>query len=113
VIHFTIAQGTALAVSSDRLTKNEKSNELNKSQVALSPNPVSGVLKVNFNAEDGTDVGVRLLSLEGKTLVQQNLKAVSGNNETSLNVQSFANGIYLLEMDIKGVTTSYKVYVQY
>jgi hypothetical protein len=64
-----------------------------KSNVVISPNPVSDWLTVKSDIE-ATDYTFELLDIHGKIILQKQLKAF----QNSLNISEFSNGLYLYRL---------------
>ena len=66
--------------------------------VNLFPNPASNVLGLNFFIAEHNTVTMQVIDVLGKTIMNQNINAEEGFNQTQLNVNDLNNGIYFLRV---------------
>jgi phage-related protein len=68
--------------------------------VALNPNPVlNGMATIRFTASATNTVSLRVIDMNGKTVLQQQNKVYDGNNSISLNnLDRLQPGVYVLQM---------------
>lgn len=64
----------------------------------LSPNPANEFVTLNFNLLETTDVSIRLLNTDGKSLNFSPQTYPAGGHRVELNVSHLAPGLYFLEM---------------
>ena len=64
----------------------------------LFPNPVQDQLTVRFNIPAMEDVILQVTDLQGRTMRQEQFRAVQGNLETKIDVYSYPAGIYFMHM---------------
>lgn len=62
------------------------------------PNPNSGVLMVQFDAEEACNINVVLTDLTGRVVVQNNWNALQGFNNLMVPTQTLSNGMYILSI---------------
>lgn len=65
------------------------------------PNPAKDKLIVELNSKTNTNVGITIISADGKTEQQLIRQLQSGNNKISINVAGLASGTYLLRITTK------------
>jgi pimeloyl-ACP methyl ester carboxylesterase len=71
-----------------------------KSKLQLLSNPVTGnLLPATIQSEQNTSAVVRLVNIEGKALLVQNIKLKTGLNQLNLNIANLADGLYLIEVN--------------
>ncbi|QQS28691.1 MAG: T9SS type A sorting domain-containing protein [Sphingobacteriales bacterium] len=70
----------------------------NESQLLIYPNPASSEALLVFQAEHAGSAVISMTDLSGKTLLVQETNLITGFNQLSLNVQDFAEGIYLIHL---------------
>ncbi|MEJ2163034.1 MAG: thrombospondin type 3 repeat-containing protein [Robiginitalea sp.] len=81
--------------------------ELAEVPIAL-PNPIeSGDLQVFIPDSDGTEVRIRLFTLDGSSLLNKELKI--SNGQVRINMDAFAKGVYLLNINSEGKLYTYKI----
>ncbi len=67
-------------------------------QLSLFPNPVQDQLTVRFNITATEDVILQVTDLQGRTMSQEQFRAVQGRLETTVDVYSYPAGIYFMHM---------------
>lgn len=70
----------------------------NESQLLIYPNPASSEALLVFQAEHAGSAVISMTDLSGKTLLVQETNLITGFNQLSLNIQDFAEGIYLIHL---------------
>jgi hypothetical protein len=78
------------------LTCRSASTELPGVIVAAYPNPVSSTLTVSMDTPSEGNFSMMMTDLIGRVMFEQQFKAVSGQNETAVDVSTLAKGIYML-----------------
>ena len=68
----------------------------NISNVGIYPNPTPGVVNVDFNATESTEVNIEVVSLTGSVLRTKNLGRVNGTQNISLDLTDLASGVYMM-----------------
>ena len=66
--------------------------------LSIYPNPTTGMLNVNFDAEKQGDIQIKLISVSGQTIFNQKTNAVSGQYNYNIDISDKAKGIYLLSI---------------
>lgn len=76
--------------------------------IAINPNPVvNGLATVRFTSEGSNAVNFKVIDMTGKVVLQQQNKVYQGNNSVSINnLDRLQTGVYVLQMDNGGETTS-------
>jgi hypothetical protein len=76
------------------------------------PNPTSDRLYIRYNSSDNDVFNIRLLSLDGKELMQQQYVAKEGEQTMDLDIaeQNLAKGFYILEVENNGQVYRNKIY---
>jgi hypothetical protein len=94
-----------VSVVEDGITLGVNKIEVVKSQakVYVYPNPVTDLLKIDFDSEMGKPVTVQVIDLQGQVLITKEQLAVYGKKTMELNVGSLANGIYLVKTSENGI----------
>lgn len=67
-------------------------------ELQLFPNPVQDQLTVRFNVPAMEDVILQVTDLQGRTMSQEQFRAVQGRLETKVDVYSYPAGIYFMHM---------------
>jgi len=70
--------------------------------VQLYPVPTFGQLTIKLDAERKATAQIRLMNILGKELLQQKLEMIAGVNETTINLEGLAKGIYIVEIESNG-----------
>jgi hypothetical protein len=83
---------SSVSIKVDVREKGAGLNNLNNVKVAVSPNPSSDIL--NVTVEEFKNKAISLVDLSGNLILKQTLNSVN----TSIGVDSFAKGIYILNV---------------
>ena len=92
--------------------KSFKNNEsVKKIVTSLSPNPVTGAghLMVQFNADDKTFLGVRLIDMGGRTVLTTRLSAAAGINNGHIPLGDLPAGTYTINFSMNEKTETHKI----
>ncbi|WP_290698005.1 FG-GAP-like repeat-containing protein [Lacinutrix sp.] len=91
--------------NSATLSVNDFENTVNA--VSIYPNPVASLLNLRINKEIPftNDDKITLYNILGKPVYKQNIT----NQNTSVNLSKYSNGIYLLHATINGISQTFKV----
>ncbi len=73
------------------------------------PNPVSKNLQVIVQAEANEQFTLKLLNAQGQLLMQQNHSATGNTQKISLDLSSFASGVYMLHVFTNNQQQTFKV----
>ncbi len=68
----------------------------NIANVGIYPNPTTGVVHVDFDATERTEVNIDVLNLTGSVLRSKNLGSVSGVQNISMDLNDLAAGVYMM-----------------
>lgn len=86
------------AVNSAALAKQTFKSLTQDYKIGIYPNPTTGNLTVNFFSGAVNNVIISLEDVTGKQLLSQATQTEQGYSSNQLNLQEFANGIYLLKI---------------
>lgn len=64
----------------------------------LFPNPVTNVLNIKIQSNQNVDAVLKVIDINGKEILQQNLKTIKGETQQSIDVSAFAKGMYLIQL---------------
>jgi hypothetical protein len=67
--------------------------------IAIYPNPSHGNATLSIQFQEGQQVNLFILDLQGKILFQQNYTFKSGKNEVLLDLSSLADGVYFIQLE--------------
>ena len=70
--------------------------------IQIYPVPTYGLLTLKVDAERKATAQIKLMNILGKELLQQKVEITAGVNETALNLEGLAKGIYILEIESNG-----------
>ena len=77
------------------------------------PNPTTGKLTVEFSSYTGGAYNLTVTDMSGRTILTEDVKATSGNNQHQLNLESANPGMYMLYIkDNSGQISVTKVTVE-
>ncbi len=62
------------------------------------PNPTTGILNINFDSENSGEVNVKLMSVNGQVIIDDNIKPQMTSYSNSYNISNYAKGVYLLSI---------------
>jgi subtilisin-like proprotein convertase family protein len=92
------ACGSATKVFNASVTCRE-SNPAAQPTVQLYPNPSSGLVNMTFNAEKDKNYLIRVMDFSGRIVLEENILGISGLQNHQLNLNNFAKGVYLVELN--------------
>ncbi len=83
------------------------SESIGKRTINIYPNPTRGELSVSISEVENSPVTgyVSLFNISGKMIFRSSLKPV----KTDLNIESEPDGIYLMQIEIDGKTSTWKI----
>jgi hypothetical protein len=58
------------------------------------PNPSNGIYNLGLSSQNATKSTIKINDITGKLIYERNWTLQEGNNETTINIQNFASGIY-------------------
>ncbi len=83
------------------------------SSLNIYPNPANTSANVSFELNNETDVNIAVLDLTGKTIYSNKLGNMnSGSHNVTINTDTLSNGIYVVNFEANGTTTSQKLVVK-
>jgi Zn-dependent metalloprotease len=84
-------------------------NEDRRSNFVISPNPSNGV--VNLSIDNSNEVKINLYDISGRSIFQSNYSNSNIDFNTVINFNPIAKGVYLLNLNIDGKTTTKKIII--
>lgn len=81
-------------------------------KVTVYPNPVKENLRLNIDSERSGEMLIDLLTLDGKSVLQQSQQIHTGSNQTGIDVSRLAGGMYLLRLSTAGEVQTQKIIVE-
>ena len=83
------------------------------SSLNIYPNPANTSANVSFELNNETDVNIVVSDLTGKTIYSNKLGNMnSGSHNVTINTDTLSNGIYIVNFEANGTTTSQKLVVR-
>ena len=83
------------------------------SSLNIYPNPANISANVSFELNNDTDVNIAVSDLTGKTVYSNKLGNMnSGSHNVTINTDKMSNGIYIVNFEANGTTTSQKLVVR-
>lgn len=73
------------------------------------PNPANDKINMAFNLKETSNIEIVLSDISGKQMISQSQIANQGENQISLDVSNFSNGIYVLNIKTDKGNLNYKV----
>ena len=98
-----------LSSAPDFVTVQDLSNNID---LNIFPNPATNNTTVSFSLTNEADVAITVTELTGKVVSTNNVNAVVGTNEVSINTSSMANGVYIVNVVANGVVSTQKLVVR-
>ena len=82
------------------LTSNSvnNNNSIFEDKLSVIPNPASTSVNITFNCEIENKSTIFISDLSGKIISKTNYESVKGLNNTSINLDNIANGIYMISV---------------
>ena len=78
-------------------------NEITGAMVSIYPNPAIGVVHIEYDLIENSDVHIRILSVEGREVLNTVFADQQpGKAKQHLDLHGVANGVYLVEADVIG-----------
>jgi hypothetical protein len=82
----------------EQLTTAIQENDLTMGDVSIYPNPSNGQFVVDYKATSDGDYLVKIFNMTGQVVFSQSYSAGVGQNTIHIDMSSYRQGIYLLEM---------------
>ncbi len=79
------------------------------SRLSLFPNPVSGIIKLQYTLERSLQVSIAVYDIPGNCMFTNQFSQEAGKHEVAVPMQSLAKGIYLISLQIEGRAVTRKV----
>ena len=93
------------------LMKQERKPAASANLFSVFPNPASGNVTVQFNAEENISYRVEVFDIVGKKIMQNEASKLSGMQQIQLPLNDAAKGSYLISFSVNGERKSSKVLV--
>jgi hypothetical protein len=87
-------------------------NAVTSANLTAFPNPASELLTIQIDASERTNSRLILRDLTGRTVLQQDLRLISGLNQFNVDVHDLARGVYLLELGLDANREALRVVLQ-
>lgn len=92
-------------------TTSIKQNDELDQNISIFPNPNTGaLLKVQYNLNAAQDMSIRIMDVNGRTVLEKKLQSVK-TGSTTINIATLASGIYLLKFDLPSGFTTKKLLI--
>jgi len=75
--------------------------ELEAQEMSISPNPFSYAFELNYSAKSEGSGSLQVLSIDGRTLIEQKVNLNKGNNRISVRTETLNSGMYLLRLRVQ------------
>lgn len=78
--------------------------------ITVFPNPTNGNFSINVKSENaGSNKQLTIYNLVGKVIVKKNLEITSGNFTDKVDLSSYPNGMYFIEISVDGKKSTSKL----
>ena len=84
---------------------------LSINNVVIYPNPVNNHANIDFTLIESSIVNVTILNVLGETVKNNTYNLVTGNHQIDFDVTDVTSGVYFIQLDINGQTTTQKITV--
>jgi hypothetical protein len=81
-------------------------------QLRVYPNPAQNILNVSFSAEENQSFSIRLITVTGNVVYEQNTTDFSGHYVNTIDLSDMANGVYFLSLSSEKGSVNKKVVVK-
>ena len=71
-----------------------------QSNITIYPNPTTGVVNVNIGEAFNGEANILLFDIQGRILLEQKMNTA----QTTLNIEGFNKGMYVLNVSVQGKT---------
>lgn len=79
--------------------------------VKIYPNPANNFVQVELNAQAGK-VNVQLMNILGESIQSKELSNLNGQSKVNFDLANLSQGVYMIKVDLDGITTVKKLYVK-
>lgn len=76
------------------------------------PTPTTGILNIEVNASQNSDVNISVFNIMGQKVSEQNTTVNAGINTTTINTESLSSGIYFVTVKANGFENTMKFVVE-
>jgi len=87
-------------------------NYVNAGSLNLFPNPAANEAEIVFNTEQSVYVNMKVIDVNGKEMVSQNMSSLAGINKFRIDVSQFATGVYYVTLNVDGYMLNKKLIKQ-
>ncbi len=110
----TNKNGNNLYLDNINLASSSIPNGLSKntsSQVKLAvyPNPSSGVSQLSIHSNKNQMASLTIMNALGQVVIEKNVDLNAGNTSSSIDLSAYANGIYLISLEVENFKTTSRV----
>lgn len=85
--------------------------ELNEN-IVIAPNPASGIVYLKANFTSKKQIGVTVMDISGKTLLQENWQDAALGNDHQIDLSNFAEGVYLIHLESSNEITTKRIVIR-
>ena len=93
---------------STTLATNELANE--KFKATLYPNPTNGIVNIDYNLVDSSNVFIRLTNIQGQIINEIKIDEVSGFQTQNIDLSNQMSGIYFITIASESGSSTSKVF---
>ncbi len=79
--------------------------------VSIFPNPAQEQAILHISSETASDAAISVISLDGKTLVNESVKLSAGNSQVKLSTENLANGVYFVNIKTAQASSQVKLVI--
>ena len=86
--------------------------ESNPALMNVFPNPATDKIELVFNADSDGNSEIQLLDLAGRVMLTKTISTTAGMNQTTLNLEGYSKGVYMLNLMKNGVASRVKIVLE-
>ena len=86
--------------------------ELNINKLSIYPNPSNDVFNIVFNSNTKQDIDLRIHNILGEVIFSETLEYFSGYYNRALDMTSYPNAIYVLQLNTQNGTLTKKLVLE-
>jgi hypothetical protein len=88
-------------------------NEVMQGEASLAPNPASEATRLSFELQQAAEVSYTIVDLAGRTVATKSLGQVAaGNVSEEVSLSGLTNGVYFMNLNAGGQSSSIKFIVK-
>ncbi len=91
-----VSNNTMQSVGCPTTTLSNNTTLLDKTTISIYPNPTNGIVNINYNLEDSSNVVLRLTNIQGQIISETKTDKSNGLQSDSIDLSNQSTGMYFL-----------------